>query len=108
MPKIKVEYKTYVKGGQTVIADPSNSFVYETSVYLVNKGYYSLCNKKYFSSKNYIEGVVSSFNKTRHIQICSELFSAPEQWLIDNEFIRYIKPEKVKRIKTIKVEGNGK
>lgn len=91
-----------------MLVDESNRFIYETSVYLYHKNYFSLCNKKYFSSSKYIEGVVSSFFKTKNIQICSELYAAPEQWLIDNEFTRYVKPEKIKKITNVKIEGNDK
>lgn len=103
-----VEYVIYTKDKEFVLVDKSNLFIYETSVYLFHKDYYSLCNQAYNSSPKFIEGVVSSFWKNKHIQICSELFAAPEQWLIDNEYTRYIKPEKIKRVTNVKVKGNDK
>jgi hypothetical protein len=97
-----------MRHGETVLVEDSNTFVYETSVYLYHKNYFSLCNKKYFSSPKYIEGVIGSFFKTKNIQICSELYAAPEHWLIDNEFTRYVKPEKIKRITNVKTISNDK
>ena len=70
------------------------------SVYVYHKNYFSLCKQDYYSCPNEISGVVGSFFKTPYIQICSELFSAPEQWLIDNKFNRYVKPKKIKKIET--------
>lgn len=90
----------YTRNDQVVYVDPSNLFVYETSVYVYHKNYFSLCKQDYYSCPNEIPGVVGSFFKTPYIQICSELFSAPEQWLIDNKFNRYIKPKKIKKIET--------
>ena len=98
--------KTYIKNGQTVLVDSSNLFVYETSVYVYHKNYFSLVNKKYFSSVKEIDKVVGSFWKNKNIQICSELFSAPENWLIDNGYDLYQKPEKIKKVKKIKSEDN--
>lgn len=86
--------KLYVKNGQSILADPSNMFVYQTLVYANYKGYCSLCNSQYHTSTSEIDGVVGVFNKTPHIQICSELFAAPEFWLIENGFSEYIKPDK--------------
>ena len=82
-------FKTYIKNGQSVIADSSNLFVYETTVLVRFKNYYSMVNKKYYSSPKEIESVVGSFWKNKYTQICSELFSAPEQWLIDNGYVEY-------------------
>lgn len=108
MKKEIVEYKTYIKNGQTVLVDLLDYFVYETSMYLYYKNYFSLINKKYFSSNKEIQGVVSSFWKNSHIQICSELFSAPETWLIDNGYIKYVKPVKIKKLITKKIDTNDK
>lgn len=97
-------YKTYIKNGQTVLVD--TVFVYETSVYVYYKNYFSLISKKYFSSPKEISKVVGSFWKNKHTQICSELYSAPEEWLIDNGYEEYQKPEKIKKVKKLKTEDN--
>lgn len=91
--------KAYIKNNQVVLIDSSEMFIYETCIFAYYKGYFSLCNKAYFSSLVEIKGVVECFWKTPHIQICSELFAAPEKWLIGNGYVEYIKPEKVKRTK---------
>lgn len=106
--KTATEYVIYIKDDLTILVEPSGLFVYETSVYLYYKDYFALCNQKYFSSSREINGVVESFWKTPHIQICSELFAAPEQWLIDNGFTRYTKPEKDEKVtNNVKVKGNA-
>ncbi len=102
-----IEY-IYTKDKEFVLVNKENLFVYESSIYLYYKNYFSLCNQKYFSSVKFIEGIVNTFRKTKHIQMCSELFSAPEQWLIDNNYIRYIKPEKIKRVRNVKVKVDDK
>jgi hypothetical protein len=99
------EYTTYIKNGQTVLVDSSHLFVYQTCVYAFYKGYFSLCNSQFYSCHKEIQGVVGSFFKTPHIQICSELFAAPEKWLIDNEYVIYSRPEKISKVKH-NIEGN--
>ena len=97
----------YVRDKEFVFTD--TSFIYETCVYLYHPGYFSLISSKYYSSSKEIKGVVESFFIKKNIEICSELYAAPEQWLIDNQFIRYIKPEKIKKItNNVKIQGNGK
>jgi len=85
----------YIKGKQTVILNTNNLFVYESCVYTHYDNYFALSNKKYFTSKTEIEKIKESFFKTKHIQICNELYSAPEKWLIDNGFIVYVKQLKL-------------
>ena len=101
------ERTLYVKDKQTVLVD--TSFIYETCVYLYHKGYFSLINSKFYSSPKEINGVVESFFIKKNVEICSELFAAPEQWLIDNQFTRYVKPTKMKKVTNkVKNKGNGK
>lgn len=108
MKKDLEEKVIYIKDNQTVLVDSDNLFTYESCTYLYHKNYFSICNSKYFSSPKEIEGVVSSFWKNSHMEICSELFSAPEQWLIENNYIRYIKTKPDKKTKTKKIESNDK
>lgn len=107
MGEIVKTSKVYIKNGHSVLVSSNNLFVYETSVYAYHKRYCSLCNSGYFSSSQEIQGVVDSFFKTPHIQLCTELFSAPEQWLIDNEYIVYSKPTKIVKNKNIKKADNA-
>lgn len=102
------ETEVYIKNGLTVIADKTNLFVYEVSVYCRYKNYFSLINKKYYSAPNEIPGTVSSFYKNPHTEICCELFSAPLQWLIDNQYQRYVKPDKKKCMNKLKSKEDGK
>lgn len=89
----------YIKDKQIINVDPSQRFVYETSVYLYYPNYFSLSNQKYFSSLVEIKGVVGSFFKKKYIQLCTELIAAPEYWLLENNFVKYT--PKVKKQKII-------
>ena len=89
------ELIVYIKGKQTVVLSTNNLFVYESCVYTHYQNYFSLSNKKYFSSKTEIEKIKESFFKTKNIQICNELYAAPEKWLKDNGFIVYVKQLKL-------------
>ena len=93
---------TYTKNELAILANPSNLFIYETSVHVHYKNIFYLAKKVYYSTLKEIEGVVGSFYKTPNIQICSELYAAPEKWLIDNKFKRYEKPQKITKSKTKK------
>lgn len=104
----EIESELYIKNGEIILVDIGGSFVYETSVYLYYKNYFSLSNKKYFSSPKPIDGVVGSFFKTKNIEICSELYAAPKQWLIDNEFTRCVIPEKIKKVTKVKNKKDDK
>ena len=106
MPKkVIVEYPTYIKEKQTILVDSGNVFVYEVTSFCYYDKYFALSGKKYFESAKEIQGVVGSFFKTPNLQICCELFSAPEKWLQINGFEKYIKPVKVKKEPKVKIEN---
>lgn len=94
-PKITV----YIKDKQTSLV--SYTFIYEVSVCARFKGYYSIANTAYYSTKKELLNIVESFYKNSHIEITCELYSAPLKWLIENGFSIYTKPEKKKHIKKI-------
>lgn len=101
MARIKYQEEIYEKNGVFILKDTENRFVYQTHVYLYHKNYFSLIKNVYYSSSIEIKGVVGSFFKNKHIQIVSELYSAPEFWIKENDFKLYVPPEKIKRIKKI-------
>lgn len=84
----------YVKNKQAIAVDLTNLFVYEVSVYARNKNYFSLIKKHYYSAPYEIPGTVSSFYKNPYTEICCDLYAAPLQWLLDNDFVKYQKPDK--------------
>ena len=90
----------YVKQKSSVLV--GTSFVYETLVYLRLPTYCSVVNSKYFSSEKEIPNIRSVFRVSPNIEICSELYAAPKEWLIDNGYTLYQTPEKIKRVKKIK------
>ena len=92
--------KLYMKDNK--IVSVGNSFMYETFVYLKTKLSCMVVNSAVFTSEKEIKNVVEYFKKTPHIEICSQLIEAPEQWLLDNEYREYQKPEKIKRVRKTK------
>ena len=89
----------YVKDKESVLINTNNLFIYHVSIFVYHKKYFSLCNDKYFSSKNEVENLIQSYFINPYIEIYSELFSAPEKWLREQGFRVYVKPEKIKKIK---------
>ena len=75
--------------------------MYETFVYLRTKLSCMVVNSAIFISEKEINNVVEYFRKSPHIEICSQLIEAPEQWLLDNEYREYQKPEKIKRVREL-------
>lgn len=92
--------KLYMKDSK--IVSVGDSFMYETFVYLRTKLSCMVVNSAIFISEKEINNVVEYFRKSPHIEICSQLIEAPEQWLLDNEYREYQKPEKIKRVRKTK------
>ena len=90
----------YVKPGSSALV--ASSFIYETTVYLRLPTYCSVVNSTYYSSEKEIQNIRAYFRLSPNIEICSELYAAPKEWLIDNGYTLYQKPEKIKRVKKIK------
>lgn len=101
MKKEKIEIDVYKKDKLIVIGTKSKTFVYEVTVNIYYPNYYSIGNTKHFSSKTYIPNYVESFFKNPHTEICCELYSAPLDWLLDNDFSIYIKQKKIRKKKVI-------
>jgi len=85
----------YIKNKRTVFIE--DTFIYEVTICAYFPNYFSVVNTTYFSCKHEIPFIVESFWKNPHTEICCELYAAPLNWLLDNGFTVYIKPEK-KRI----------
>ena len=94
--------KLYMKDRE--IVSVGNSFMYETFVYLKTKLSCMVVNSAVFISETEINNVVEYFRKSLHIEINSQLIEAPEQWLLDNGYFEYQIPEKIKRVRKIKIK----
>ena len=90
---------SYGKNGVFVRVDNCNRFIYEVSVYVKYENIYSMANHKYFSSEKEIPNVIEKINVNKFITIFCEMYSAPMDWIIENDYKLYIKPEKKKRKK---------
>lgn len=77
---------TWIKNNEVVFQ--SKNYIYESCVYLYESKRFSLINKSYYESPKELN-VVSSFWKTRNIEICCTLYSAPKEWLINNNYKLY-------------------
>ena len=95
----------YKRGDQISLVNNDGKFIYEVNVYAIGKNYFSLCNTAKYSSYVAIDGIVDSYFILPHVQICAELFSAPEKWLKENGFIQMKKELKVKKPKNVKKTG---
>lgn len=72
------------------------TFLYEVCVNLYHKKYYSQIKKEWYSSLVSIKYIPSVFIN-KNIEITCELHAAPIDWLIENNFEVWVKPEKKKR-----------
>lgn len=98
----------YIKGKEAVLINKGNRFMYEVSVYCHYKSYFGMVDCKWYSCNQEIPGIVSNFKRDAHTEITCCLFSAPLPWLLSNDYIKYVKPDKKLIIKTVKTKQNGK
>lgn len=87
----------YIKDKEVVTVNEKGLFVYETQIFVYYDNFFSLANSEYNTSEFPLFNLVKSFWKTPNIQICSNLYSAPEKWLQDNDYVRYIFKKKKKK-----------
>lgn len=95
----------YIKDSE--IIEVGDSFIYETFVYLRTKRRYMVVNSARYESFKPINNIVKNFRKTSNITITTELLYAPKNWLIEEGYVRYYKPEKMKRVKKLKEKKDG-
>lgn len=89
-----------------IFINKNNCFVYEVRIFCHYKGYYGLIDDKHYSSNVIIPNIVRRFKKDSHTEICCSLLAAPLSWVLENDYILYVKPDK--KIATIKTKKNGK
>jgi len=82
------------RNGELVLVNKYNFFVYEVRIFCRYKGYYGLINDVHYSSNVVIPNIVSRFKRDAHSEICCSLLAAPISWLMDNDYILYVKPDK--------------
>jgi hypothetical protein len=87
----------YIKDNKTVKLDSCNRFIYEVTVNACYNDIFSMIDHRYFSSNEEILNVIDSFYITPNMEICCELYSAPLNWLVENDYTLYIETEKKKR-----------
>lgn len=81
----------YLKNKEAVLLDSENRFIYEVFVFVHFPGQTSMANHKYFISNKEIKGIIPSFYINKNIEIVCELYAAPKNWLIENEYTLYTK-----------------
>lgn len=82
--------KEYIKKQELIVSNNLSIFIYEVSVYIHFKNLFFLANSKMYSSKVPITNIVQDYWKNKHIQICCNLYSAPEKWLLENDYKEYV------------------
>ena len=60
---------------------------------------YCRADSAMYESNVEIKNVVSYFRKSPYVVIYTDLVEAPFEWLIDNGYNEYHKPEKIKKVK---------
>jgi len=94
----------YVNKGQGILLDIEGRFIYEVSVHVIFNGVFILVNSTLYASKTEILNTIETYPINKHIELCCSIYAAPKNWLIDNNFVPYIKKVKIKKIKTSKNE----
>ena len=87
--------EVYVKGNSSLLI--SDRFVYEVTVHCYFENYYCIVNTVMFESDVLIEKMVESYFLNKHTQISCELFSAPEEYIKEEEYKLWVKPPKKPR-----------
>lgn len=87
----------YEKDNQFIYVDDCNRFIYERYIFVRFENLFSTADYQRYSSDVEIKGIIKHIYIGSYIEIVSELISAPLRWLIDNDFVVYVKPEKKKR-----------
>lgn len=87
----------YVKNKVSVLIDKENRFVYEVTKSVYFKNVYSMVDNKLYYSAKEIKSVKDSVFVSPNIEIACKLFAAPKDWIINNGFVIWTKPEKKKR-----------
>ena len=77
----------YVKEDESALINTCGQFVYEVSMFVNYEGIYSLANHTYYYSDKYIKNIIKIKQISKYIEIHCDLFSAPEKWLNENNFI---------------------
>lgn len=98
----------YVKDDKSVLADTCGRFIYEVYVFVMYENTFSTANHKYFSSDIEILNIIESYYVTPNIEINCTMYSAPLSWLIENDYVLWVKPVKKKRITKPKNEQKTK
>lgn len=80
--------KAFIKDGAVVLEDNCNRFLYEVFLFINFEGILSLGGYKIFSSEKELN-IIPSVKLSKYKEIICELYSAPKQWLIDNDFNEY-------------------
>jgi len=96
-----MENNVYVKEDESALINTCGQFVYEVSMFVNYEGIYSLANHTYYYSDKYIKNIIKIKQISKYIEIHCDLFSAPEKWLNENNFIL----QESKKLKKIKNES---
>jgi hypothetical protein len=94
----------FSNGEIVVFEDNCNRFIYELAVTVKFENTFSTPLIKYYSSDKFLK-IVNYKKLTDYISLESSLYSAPKKWLFENNFIKYEKPIKKKRIYKKKIDG---
>lgn len=89
--------------GKIVRVDKEGRFVYESMIYIWFDNIVSMNDHKWYFCYTEIKNVIESYYINNHIELYTVLYSAPKDWLIENGYNVYIKPEKKKRKRKVNI-----
>ena len=87
----------YTDGNRVVFVDSECRFIYEVMVYVSFKNITSMIKSKLYISVVEIPKIIETYFVNKYINICCSLYSAPKEWLINNNFFLYESPKEIKK-----------
>jgi hypothetical protein len=92
-----IKSDVYVKDDQSALINDCGYFIYEVFTFVQFENVYNMANHRYFTSTKEIPNIIRFFKINPYIEVQCYLYSAPKKWLIENNFILYSKPLKIKK-----------
>lgn len=93
---MKKQEVVYSNEDQSAIINLNNQFVYEVFVYLTFENVFMMVNHQLYASDKEIKNIIEVKKINKFIEIHCYLYSAPKNWLEENNFSLYINPKKIK------------
>lgn len=84
----------YTDGENYVLTNNDSNFIYEVLIFCRAHKYFCIIDREFYSTTQEIPNIVEHFYRDSNSEIVCTLLSAPLPWLLDNNYIKYVKPDK--------------